>query len=83
MTEDLRPITETRRDQMFPSLNEAEIDRLRRFGDPRGYGAGELIVRAGRATRSLFVILSGNGRVTQHDAQDKPIVTHGPGSFMG
>ena len=83
MTEDLRPITETRRDQMFPILNEAEIDRLRSFGDPHGYGAGELIVRAGHATQGLFIILSGNVRVTPHDAQDKLIVTHGPGSFMG
>ena len=80
---DLRPITETRRDQMFPSLSAAEIDRLRRFGDLRLYAAGEPIVCAGHSTPGLHIILSGEVRVSPHDAPDKPIVTHGPGSFMG
>jgi thioredoxin reductase (NADPH) len=83
MAEDLRPITETRRDQMFPTLNDVEIDRLRRFGDPHAYGAGEFIVRAGHQTQGLFIVLLGDVRVAPHDAQDKPIVTHGRGSFMG
>src|SRR5438445_531071 len=29
-----RPIIETRHEQMFPVLERAEIDRLRRFGEP-------------------------------------------------
>jgi thioredoxin reductase (NADPH) len=83
MAEDLRPITETRRDQMFPSLSTPEIDRLRRFGDLRNYAAGELIFRAGHSTPGLHIILSGEVRITPHDAPDKPIVTEGPGNFLG
>jgi thioredoxin reductase (NADPH) len=83
MAEDLRPITETRRDQMFPSLSPAEIDRLRRFGDLRSYAADELIFRAGHPAQGLYIVLSGEVRVAPHDAPDKPIVTHEPGSFMG
>jgi thioredoxin reductase (NADPH) len=83
VAQDLRPITETRRDQMFPSLNETEIDRLRRFGELRGYSGGEHVLEAGHATQGLYIILSGEVRVSAHDAHDKPIVTHSYGSFMG
>ena len=33
----------TRSDQMFPTLARAELDRLRRFGEPHAYAAGERI----------------------------------------
>ena len=36
-----RSLIETRSHQMFPTLEPAEIDRLRRFGEPRSYAAGE------------------------------------------
>ena len=42
-----RPIIETRHDQMFPVLEPTEIDRLRRFGEPRAYGAGERLSTTG------------------------------------
>ncbi len=70
---------------MFPQLEPAEIDRLRRFGDERSYGAGERLATAGEIGPGLVVILSGEVSVTQHsflDA-DQPIVTHSAGSFMG
>ena len=34
-------IIETRRQQMFPILEPAEIERVRRFGKVHTYGAGE------------------------------------------
>ncbi len=83
MAEDPRPIIETRRDQMFPSLSGAEIERVRRFGELRRYGAGELVVHAGRSAEGLYVVLAGAVRVAAHDTPDKPIVTHGQGAFMG
>ena len=70
---------------MFPTLDPAEIARLRRFGDTRIYGAGERPVTTGAPSPGLFVVLSGELAVTQHNAlgRDDPIVTHGPGGFMG
>ena len=41
------PIIEARRDQIFLVLEPAEIDRLRRFGETRSYGAGERLTTAG------------------------------------
>ncbi len=76
---------DTRRAQMFPALSEAEIDRLRRFGEPRRFDAGAAVVRAGEAADGLFVILSGQVRIAPHEdhRRDETITTHGPGSFMG
>ena len=80
-----RSVIETRYDQVFPRLSPAEIDRLRRFGEQRTYAGGERLVTSGEVSPGMFVILSGEVAVTQHSAlgHDEPIVTHGPGSFMG
>ena len=43
---------ETRRDQMFPVLEESEIERMRRFGTPRSYRSGEVLVSAGESLHS-------------------------------
>jgi thioredoxin reductase (NADPH) len=83
MVQGLPPIMEARRDQMFPVLSAAEIERLRRFGDLHNYAAGEPVVRAGQLTQGLHIILSGEVRITPRDAPDNPIVTHAPGGFIG
>ncbi|MBV9991047.1 MAG: FAD-dependent oxidoreductase [Alphaproteobacteria bacterium] len=76
---------DTRREQMFPTLTAAEIDRLRRFGEIERFAEGDYIVRAGEAGRGLTLILDGQVRVTPHEQhrRDEVIVTYGPGSFMG
>ena len=78
-------IIDTRRDQMFPTLTPAEIDRLRRFGVCRSYADGDYLVRTGEVGPGMVVILSGEVLVTGHDQLDnqREIVTHRPGSFMG
>src|SRR5437867_4330830 len=85
MAESPRPVIETRYSQMFPTLDPAEIDRLRRFGETRTFGAGERLVETGEVSPGMFVILDGEVTVTQHNplGRDQPIVTHGRGSFMG
>ena len=78
-------IIDTRSDQMFPRLERAEIERLRRFGVLRSYGAGEALVKVGEVGAGLTVILAGEVQVTQHDQSGRRelIVTHGAGGFMG
>src|SRR5215472_26364 len=80
-----RAIIETRREQMFPSLEPDEIDRLRRFGEPRSYRAEEFLARTGEVGPGTFVILKGEVTVIPRDEHPapRPIVIHGPGSFMG
>jgi thioredoxin reductase (NADPH) len=75
----------TRRHQMFPVLKPAEIERVRRFGKIRSYDAGEALAKVGEAGDGLKIILAGKVDVTQHreSGRQEPIVTHGPGAFMG
>src|SRR5499427_4418206 len=81
----LQSIFEQRRDQIFPTLDPLEIERVRRFGDLRSFAAGESIGIIGQIAPGLVVILTGTVAVTWRDHLDnqQPIVTHGPGNFMG
>lgn len=79
-------IIETRRAQMFPVLQPAEIERISRFGTIRSYGLGDVLAQAGKTIEGLTVVLSGAVSVAQHSASsgdDDPIVTYGPGGFLG
>lgn len=80
-----RSIIETRFEQMFPILEPVEIERLRRFGETRSYPAGERLVATGEVSPGMFVVLRGEVEITQHNmlGQNQPIVTHGPGQFIG
>ena len=79
------PLSEARRDQIFPVLESAEVGRLWRFGDLKSYAAGDRIVATGEIAPGAFVILTGRVEVTrrQMPGDSELIVTHGPGSFMG
>jgi thioredoxin reductase (NADPH) len=79
------PILEQRRDQIFPTLDPADVERVRRFGEVRAFAAGERLETAGQVGPGLLVVLAGSVRVTRHDHLDRDefIVSHGPGNFMG
>lgn len=85
MTQTTNPILGARRDQAFPTLAEADIDRMRRFGEASTYVAGEYIVTAGDVAPGLIVVLSGKVDIIQDSGlgRRETIVTHGPGSFVG
>jgi len=70
---------------MFPKLEPEEIKRVRRFGEVRSYNMGEALAKVGEVGHGLTVVLAGTVNITQHDESGRrePIVTHGPGSFMG
>jgi thioredoxin reductase (NADPH) len=74
---------EKRREQAFPKLAPAEVERVRRFGHPHRFVRGERLVRAGEATQGLMLVLSGRVRMVSPEKPDEPIVTHGPGEFQG
>ena len=79
-------IIDTRRHQMFPTLEPAEIERLRRFGEVRSYGHGPR--RWPRSARWARADHHPDRQGRYHAASTNRaaaslIVTHGPGSFMG
>src|SRR4051812_15101048 len=53
--------------QMFPILSNAEIDRVRRFGEVRRFPTGELLFQAGEAVPGMYVILSGRVAIVPRD----------------
>jgi thioredoxin reductase (NADPH) len=76
----------TRRgDQMFPRLSDKELARLARFGEPRGFKAGDPVARVGETGHGLLLVLSGEIEISERvgDGRRSHIVTHGPGSFQG
>ena len=69
---------------MFPTLSAEEIERMRRFGEPRSFTPGEALARVGELAPGLIIILAGEVDVFQTEGGRRSlIVTHGPGSFMG
>jgi len=78
-------IMDTRRDQMFPVLEPFEIERVRRFGKVRSYDDGATLAKVGEVGPGLIIILAGQVEIVRRDelGHRTPIVTYGPGSFMG
>ena len=78
-------ITETRRDQIFPLLESAEVERIRRFGVVKSYSSGQMLAETGKPLEGLAVILSGTVNVTRRTTtgDGEFIVAHGSGSFLG
>ncbi|MFL6722135.1 MAG: FAD-dependent oxidoreductase [Sphingomonas sp.] len=71
--------------QALPTLSEAEMDRLRRFGTFHAYGAGEALAKVGQAGLGLTLVLSGEVEISRpgDGRERKHIATHGRGAFMG
>jgi len=80
-----KSIIESRRDQMVPVLEKADIERMRRFGRLRSFRAGEVLATAGHVAEGLTIILAGKVEIGRHDKLEdhKPMTIHGPGQFMG
>jgi len=78
------PVAQTRREQMYFTLTDGEIDRLRRFGVARRYGAGDYLVHAGEAGLGMFVILSGEVEVSRRDGlgHDLPMFPYKARNFL-
>jgi thioredoxin reductase (NADPH) len=78
-------IFDTRRNQMFPTLKPAEIDRLRRFGTARAFAPGEALAKVGVGGVGFAVILSGIVDVARRDSsgERRPLVAVEPGAFLG
>jgi thioredoxin reductase (NADPH) len=80
-----KTVLDTRRDQMFPHLDDHDFSRLRRFGEICHFPAGTLIMKAGEVAKGLAFVLKGEIDVRQGGAGsgNESIVKHGPGAFLG
>ena len=73
-----------RYEQTFPALKPQEIERMRRFGEPRSYKDGEALFETGKVGAGMFVVLSGTVSITQRDGLGNvtPVIDQGPGQFL-
>jgi thioredoxin reductase (NADPH) len=79
-------IFDSRQDQIFPTLQPSEIERVRRFGRMRTFAPGEALAKVGDRGEGLSIVLSGEVEVTRNNVVGEtapPIVIHGRGAFLG
>ena len=75
---------ESRREQIFPVLAPADIERLRRFGTLKTWQSGELLFEAGKPRAGMYALLKGRVAVTRRNALgvEQAVVEYTPGMFM-
>jgi thioredoxin reductase (NADPH) len=77
-------LRETRREQMFPKLTPAQIDRLEAYGERMRIHAGEVLAEPGDRYGRMLVVLSGSIEVVLPGIAGETLVTvHSPGDFAG
>lgn len=70
---------------LLSGLGREELEKLSRVSGRRRAARGELIVRAGEAADSLFILISGSARVTNSDEEGREVIlaTLTAGEFFG
>ncbi len=70
--------------EQIPTLDEAELAILGPLGTRRNIEVGEYLFREGDTTYDFYVVLSGLVEITvRADGEDRVIITHGAGRFLG
>ncbi|KWR92021.1 FAD-dependent oxidoreductase [Cupriavidus sp. IDO] len=75
---------ESRRHQMFPQLNADEMERVRRFGTPQRWQAGERLFSVGQVGRGMYLVVTGRVKIVRRDGlgREHLITEQGPGHFL-
>jgi thioredoxin reductase (NADPH) len=80
-------LIETRRHQMFPVLDAAQVEMAKRFasGAPHRFAAGEVIYGVGERGVPAWLVLDGSMEVLRRDGlhHEAAIITLGMGQFSG
>jgi thioredoxin reductase (NADPH) len=67
-----------------PTLDDAELALLETLGTRRSMAVGEYLYREGDTTYDFYAIRSGATEIVVHaDGEERCIVRHGPGRFLG
>ena len=84
MSSEMSPEVESRRHQMFPTLTDADVARIGRFGAVKRYERGARLFTTGEPGPGMFVVLKGQVTISQRDGLGHvvPIVTQGRGQFL-
>ncbi len=70
--------------QAFPTLTEAQIDRIRYAGKLRKVSVGDILFEPDDTEVPFFVLLTGSMEIVQPTIDgDRAVATHGPRGFTG
>jgi thioredoxin reductase (NADPH) len=73
-----------RQSSTFPTLDEGHISLLKRYGQVRETGAGQVLFQEGDVSYDFIVILSGTVSIVDNfGGAARTIATHGSGRFLG
>ncbi|TDF66937.1 FAD-dependent oxidoreductase [Cupriavidus sp. L7L] len=75
---------ESRWHQMFPQLGAEDMARVKRFGTPQRWRAGEKLFSIGQTGRGMYLVTSGCVRIVRRDGlgREHTITEQGPGHFL-
>jgi len=80
-------LVETRRHQMFPVLDDVQVETARRFasGDPRSFAPGEVMFNVVERSAPAWLVLEGSIEVVGRDGLDHEvaIASHRAGQISG
>jgi thioredoxin reductase (NADPH) len=70
--------------EAFPTLDDAQIERMTPAGHERAFHAGEILFEQGESSSKFFVVLEGSIEVVHPYAAGEHLITvHEPGGFAG
>jgi thioredoxin reductase (NADPH) len=73
-----------RRQQVFPKLSDAQLQRIARYGEQRHVPAGEVLFDQGTSALGIHVVLSGAVEIVRPGiVSDELITVQHPGEFTG
>ncbi len=77
-------VLENRQHQLYPRLTNAEIGRIRRFGNVAQWARDDYLTRIGSSAPGMFVLLRGRVQITVRDGMGRESlnVEQGPGHFL-
>ena len=68
----------------FPTLTDAQVDRILAWGVQRQVQSGEILIEPNELSPPFFVVLSGSIEIVQPGLSGEQIIaTHGPNQFTG
>ena len=77
-----QPIIERRRDQMFPVLDQAEIERMRRFGEVRTFAENEAVFTTGQIGPGSSIFDSDNANLAIGGTWTLAFLSSGTNGFL-
>jgi thioredoxin reductase (NADPH) len=76
--------TEHRQHELYPELNDEQINIVRQYGEEREVADGTLLWNIGDRNCEFFLVLEGALEIFRRtDRGEHVIVTHGPGRYSG